>query len=234
MPESSTGGVTTKRSVPAVVELLFILGAVQALLILSDAVGGATLLGGAIGWFGVMLGVALVWWSLRSRGMAWTDIGFRRPRRPILAVVLGIVLAAVTLVVVGALLQLVIAPLLKEPPDSSRFDILRGNPVALVLGLFSVWTSAAFGEEIIARGYLLNRLAGLLGGSRGAWVSSVILGALVFGGMHFYQGPTGMVATGLVGLIFGFVYLLNGKNLWMLILAHGLIDTLSFVQLYLS
>jgi membrane protease YdiL (CAAX protease family) len=230
----AAAATTPKRSGRALIELLLILAVVQALLVLSDSIGGATLLGGAIGWLGIMLGVVLVWWSLRSRGLGWPDIGFRRPRRPLLAVVLGVLLAVVTLVVVGVLLQVVVVPLLKEPPDSSRFAALRGNPIALALGLFSVWTSAAFGEEILARGYLLNRLAGLFGGTRGAWIFSVILGASIFGSMHFYQGPSGMVATGLVGLVFGFVFLLNGKNLWMLVLAHGIIDTLSFVQIYLS
>ena len=233
-PDSSTSQPAPSLRRRALVELIVILGVVQALLVLSNSIGATTLPGGAIGWLGIMLGVALVWWSLRARGMTWKDIGFRRPRHPILTVLLGVLLAAVTLVGVALLVQLVVIPLLKEPPDSSRFDVLRGNRVALVIGLFSVWTSAAFGEEILARGYLLHRLSGLLGGSRGAWVLSVILGALLFGGMHFYQGPTGMVATGLVGLVFGFVYLLNGKSLWMLVIAHGLIDTLSFLQIYLS
>jgi len=232
--ESSARQLSSPFRGRALVELILILGIVQALLVLSNSIGGATVLGASIGWLGIMLGVALVWWSLRARGVTWKDIGFGRPRHPILTVLLGVILAAVTLVGVATLVQVVVIPLLKEPPDSSRFDVLRGNPVALVVGLFSVWTSAAFGEEILARGYLLHRLSGLLGGSRGAWVLSVFLGALLFGGMHFYQGPTGMVATGLVGLVFGFVYLLNGRSLWMLVIAHGLIDTLSCLQIYLS
>lgn len=223
-----------ERPVRALLEVVLILGIVQTLLVVSDSIGGATLAGAAIGWLGIMLGAVLVWWSLRVRGQSWKDLGFDRPRRPVITVLLGILLAVATLVVVGLLLQVVVVPLLKTPPDSSRFAVLRGNTVALALGLFSVWTSAAFGEELLARGYLLHRLSGILGGSRGAWVLSVILGALLFGGMHFYQGPTGMIGTGLVGLIFGFVYLLNGRSLWMLVLAHGLIDTLSFVQIYLS
>jgi membrane protease YdiL (CAAX protease family) len=103
-------------------------------------------------------------------------------------VALGILAGALFLVLGGAIATGITSLLAGEAPDQSRFDILRGNPVALVAGLFSVWTSAAFGEEILTRGYLMDRIAALAGGGKGAWATAVLGSSVLFGLMHFYQG----------------------------------------------
>ena len=41
-----------------------------------------------------------------------------------------------------------------------------------------------------------------------------------------------MLDAGLIGLVFGLVYLRNGRQLPALILAHGMIDTISVLALY--
>jgi len=41
-----------------------------------------------------------------------------------------------------------------------------------------------------------------------------------------------MITTGLVGLTYVLAYRLLGRNLWVVIIAHGLTDTLSFIFLY--
>ena len=98
--------------------------------------------------------------------------------------------------------------------------------------LFILPFTASIPEEIIYRGYLLGRLAELFGGDRRAWAISLILGSALFGLLHFYQGIGGIVITGFVGFLFGLVYLLVKRNLWVTIIAHGLIDTISFIALY--
>jgi hypothetical protein len=62
----------------------------------------------------------------------------------------------------------------------------------------------------------------------------VLLQALVFALGHAYQGVTGVVNLFVVGLILGYVYLRGGRNLWPVIVAHGLIDTLSTTLVYLG
>jgi len=52
--------------------------------------------------------------------------------------------------------------------------------------------------------------------------------------MHFYQGAAGMALTGIVGFMLAVAYLAVGRNLWVPIIAHGLIDTVSLVSVYLS
>jgi membrane protease YdiL (CAAX protease family) len=54
----------------------------------------------------------------------------------------------------------------------------------------------------------------------------------VFGYGHFYKGPSGIVDSGVAGLILGAAYLLSGRNLWTTVLAHGFIVTFGVVCLY--
>ncbi|WP_164675425.1 CPBP family intramembrane glutamic endopeptidase, partial [Xanthomonas citri] len=57
---------------------------------------------------------------------------------------------------------------------------------------------------------------------------------VVFGAMHASQGVSGVLLTGLVGAVFGYAYLRSNRNLWALILAHGLVDTWGVTTLYLG
>ncbi len=66
--------------------------------------------------------------------------------------------------------------------------------------------------------------------SKLAWVIALVGQAVIFGLIHAYQSPVGMFKVGLIGLVFGVSYLVVGKNLWPLILAHGLIDSLDMVS----
>ena len=51
---------------------------------------------------------------------------------------------------------------------------------------------------------------------------------------HDYKGPSGVVDSGVAGLILGAAYLLSGRNLWASILAHGFIDTFAVTVTYLG
>jgi CAAX protease family protein len=59
-----------------------------------------------------------------------------------------------------------------------------------------------------------------------------VVSSALFGLAHAYQGVSGMVATGLTGLLFAGVYLATGRNLWAAIIAHGSLDTTGFVLMY--
>lgn len=215
-------------------EMVSILAVTGALLYASETVfGGASLAGGALGWSGLMLGIFLVWLSLRRRGASWDEVGLARPRSWIRTIVLGVVIAVAIFVVTQIVLSSLVLPLVGAP-DSSRFAAIAGNPMLLSGGLFSVWTAAAFGEEILFRGYVIQRLALLAGSGAWAWMGAVIGQSVVFGLIHFYQGLSGIVITAVVGLQFGIALLAVGRNLWVLIIAHGLIDTVSLVLIFLS
>lgn len=117
-------------------------------------------------------------------------------------------------------------------PDVSRLDFIKGNLPALALMLAVSWTTAAFGEEIVFRGFLLNRAAGLDAGAQD-WVLVVILGqSILFGLAHAYQGIGGVIVTGILGLALGVLTVLAQGDLWPAIIVHGLINTVSLTAIY--
>ncbi len=56
--------------------------------------------------------------------------------------------------------------------------------------------------------------------------------AAAFGLIHVYQGPVQAISIGIGGAVYGGVFLLARGNLWPLIFAHGLTDTLGVILLY--
>ncbi len=173
-------------------------------------------------------------WFLRIERRSWRELGLARTgsvtRTLLLGVGGGLVLQGVFLFVLGPWIE----RLAGAPPDLGQFAEVAGDEARLALGLFLVWALAAFGEELVYRGTLGNRVAGLAGGSRGAWLASLFLVNLLFAIGHAYQGLAGVIATGIAGVFFGLLYLATGRNLWASILAHGTFNTVGLVLLYLG
>ena len=86
---------------------------------------------------------------------------------------------------------------------------------------YLVSATAGICEELLYRGYLFWYLGHWL---PQPWV--LVVGALVFGIGHSYQGLRGMVTTGIAGLVLGGVYLLTG-SLYLSMVIHGLTDAYS-------
>lgn len=174
----------------------------------------------------------VAWASLRIRHMRWRDVGLRRPDRWLSTIGFALLVGAGY----QALDILLIAPLLQsltgESIDLSQLNMIRGNLPALLLFLAISWTEAAFIEEMFFRGYFFNRLTDLAGRERIGITVALIGNALVFGVAHAYQGLTGVLDTALAGLVLGLLYLLARRNLWLPILAHGIIDTIGILLIY--
>ena len=56
-------------------------------------------------------------------------------------------------------------------------------------------------------------------------------GAL-FGVAHAYQNLLGIAITGTLGVLMGLIVLASGRNLWLVIIGHGLFDASRFVLFY--
>ena len=175
----------------------------------------------------------MAWVSLRWRGLGWSDVGLARPvnwRRTIAIGILGgIGIELMELFVT----QPMLVKLFHKMPDLSELNGLRGNWKLLLLGLALTWTLAALGEEMVYRGYLMNRVAGLFRNPKVAWTISLIAVSFVFGLGHVDQGITGQVENMIDGGLLGVIFLATGCNLWAAIVAHGLTDTIDLVLLYL-
>jgi len=176
----------------------------------------------------------LAWISLRLRGLHWRDIGLARLRGwgPMLAagVLAGIAIESLELFVTQPLLVRVIGKM----PDLDLFQSVRGNAKLFLLGLLLSWALAAFGEEAVYRGYLMNRVAGLGNNSRAAWIVSLLLVSAVFGFGHLDQGITGQIENAIDGLLLGMLYLACGRNLWVPIIAHGITDTVDITLMFMG
>jgi len=172
--------------------------------------------------------------SVRLRDGSWTAMGLRWPiswRRTIL---FALAAAALRIVLGSFVIQPITAHFWPPIIEPSGSDQIAGHAVVALQWLLLIWTFAAFGEEIGYRGYLLNRAADVGGRSRAAYWAGVLAVAVLFGYGHYYKGPSGIVDSGMAGLILGAAYVLSGRNLWVCILAHGFIDTAGVVASYLG
>ncbi len=174
------------------------------------------------------------WLSLRLRGVSWQDLGLKRYRSWGMTVALGIAGG----VAIEAFELFIGQPLLVwitgKQPDLEDFRVLTGNLKMTLLALALAWTLAAFGEELVYRGYLLNRLADSGNRTRLAWFCSLIASSVVFALAHTYQGITGIVEAGIDGFFLALMYLRTGRNLSVPIVAHGIQDTVDVFLIYLG
>jgi membrane protease YdiL (CAAX protease family) len=119
-----------------------------------------------------------------------------------------------------------------KAPDLELFRALHGNFTWTLIALAGTWTLAAFGEEMVYRGYLMNRVADLMRPTRTAWGVSLIVVSCAFGAGHIDQGITGQLENMVDGLFLGAIYLACRRSLSVAILAHGVADTLDVLLLF--
>ena len=175
---------------------------------------------------GKMLLVGVAWGLIRLRGETLADIGLKRPASWMRTFMIGIGLAVIVF----------IAMYLSEKAgfrrDLSKFNDVQGNLELAVLGVFYAFTGAGFYEEFMFRGFLMQGLAMFLGASRGAWIVACVVQGVLFGAAHAYQNPLGIMITGTLGVLMGLLVLASGRNLWPVIIGHGLFDASRFVLFY--
>jgi uncharacterized protein len=173
-----------------------------------------------------MLLVGVAWGLIRLRGERLADIGLKRPASWTRIFILGIGLAAIVF----------IAMCLSEKAgfrrDLSKFKDVQGNVELALLGVLYAFIGAGFYEEFMFRGFLMQGLAMLFGASRVAWIAACILQGALFGAAHAYQNPLGIAITGTLGVLMGLIVLASGRNLWAVIIGHGLFDASRFVLFY--
>ena len=163
--------------------------------------------------------------SIRLRDGNWSAMGFKRPAswRRILLIALG---ASILRILLG---QFLVEPVTgffwPKPIAPALANEITGNIKITLIALLLVWTFAAFGEEIAYRGYLLTRAADIGRRSIAAYWIGIVLVSILFGYGHYYKGASGVIDSGVAGVILGAAYMLAGRNLWASIFAHGFIDT---------
>jgi hypothetical protein len=169
--------------------------------------------------------------SLWIRGLGWSDLGLHRPAAQG-RTVLHAVAASVALLVAIRIAIVPFAVLVTgETVDLSAFGE-PGDTRAYAAWFAQAWTLAAFGEEMVFRGYLITRVSELTGNTGMGRVVAVAASSALFGLAHRYQGWAGVIATGIIGAALGTLYLCGRKNLWTVIICHGIVDGVILSTLY--
>jgi membrane protease YdiL (CAAX protease family) len=101
-------------------------------------------------------------------------------------------------------------------------DIIH-SPLQLGLFVFAALIAGGIKEEL-QRAFIITSFHEHLGGAR----LGLVLWSVAFGAGHYVQGLAGMLVAGILGFIFGAVYLLRG-NIIAPMVAHGLYNTLSLL-----
>src|SRR5438067_4867232 len=180
-----------------------------------DAVGKVLLVG-------VGCGLVLL------RGERLADIGLKRPKSWTRTLIIGVGLAAIVFV------AMYVSEKAGFRRDLSKFKDVQGNLELAVLGVFYALIGAGFYEEFTFRGFLMQGLTMMFGGSRGAWIVACIAQGALFALAHAYQNPLGIAITGTLGILMGLLVLASGRNLWPVIIGQGLFDASRFVLFYFA
>lgn len=175
----------------------------------------------------------LAWLSLHMRGQKWRSMGWGLYRSWMVTLTAGVLFGLANELLELFVTQPLLVHIFHRWPDLSDLRPLVGNPKMLLIALVLTWTLAAFGEELVYRGYLMNRVADLFGRTRTGWTVSLILTSVLFGFGHFDQGAIGQIENVIGGLLLAIFYLACGRKLAVPIVAHGVQDTIDVVLIFL-
>jgi membrane protease YdiL (CAAX protease family) len=177
----------------------------------------------------------LGWLSLWLRHKSWRGVGFRKPASLSQVILIG----SVTALGGAYLSEKLISPLLlrltgETQPQVTEFVSLQGNLFYFIFLLLGIWLLAAIGEELVYRGYVLNRLVDLCGHGKVGWGIGLIVSSLMFSLGHGIFNLATIIGGFILGLIEGGLYLFSRRNLWMSIVFHGMWDTVFLVLFFLG
>ncbi len=207
--------------------------------LITPLVGDNPILKQAVVWMANIIMLIFVWLGLKLRCESWKDfgLGFKSVTwsegiKMFLLSLLVFVLAVAGFIV-GSIVMANITGI-PENANMSGYDYLKDNIGMLILTLGGVYIVSSFGEEVIYRAFLINRISELGQKTKKATVIAIVLSSIIFGLVHYEWGPMGMVQTGFMGLALAICYIKLKKRLWILILAHAYMDTILIVQMYLA
>lgn len=231
--------LNTNRIVKISEVLLVSLSAFTLIKILTPYAGDNQLMKFGIVWGANLLILSLVWLGIKLRGQKWSDFGltfgrirFKESSRIFLLSLLVCILGLAGYML-GTLIMANISGM-PESADTSVYEYLHNNLYMLILTLMGVYFISSFGEEVIYRAFLINRISELGLNNRFGKIVTVLISAVIFGSAHYEWGATGMVSTGVMGLVMGICYLKFKKKLWILVIAHAYMDTILLVGEYLT
>lgn len=170
--------------------------------------------------------IVLVWIS--ATRAPWSTIGFvpwPQWKR-------DVALAALGGIFLKLLLKTLVLPPLGVPAVNSAYAFVTGNETALAGMLALAIVGGGFGEEVVWRGFLFDRLGALLGRTNRAQAAIVAIGSVLFGLAHLHdQGWPGVIQSTITGAVFGTAFVLLGR-IWPIMIAHAAFDVTALLVIY--
>lgn len=169
---------------------------------------------------------------LYYRKQSWRDLGLKAPNNylKMLVIVAVILIGTVASIMIFEIFFRDLFPASEASTESnSVFSQLKDNVPYFFSIIIFVWIESML-EELQDRGFSLNRFESLIAKAPISTILAVLFQAAIFGFRHSYDFSPRSITTGLIGLVFGVVYVLSGRNLWPLIIAHIILNTMSMVD----
>ncbi|MGD0402390.1 MAG: type II CAAX endopeptidase family protein [Candidatus Acidiferrales bacterium] len=152
------------------------------------------------------LAVACVWTSATNH-LAFSDLG-EQPGNPFRTLVVCGVVAAIVLLLfaIQKAQKKKASPEQLEKALKNVKRLLPTNPTERAVWVF-VSITAGFCEEILYRGWLLS----LFGAALGSVWWGLLISSILFGFAHAYQGRNAIFGTGVLGAVFGVMFIGSGS-----------------------
>lgn len=191
------------------------------------------------GIFWTLTTLVVATWRMKVRGVTWKDLGLKRPNNipKTLLVAGGILVTTVVCLMVLNILNdqlhffgepIPVSETASEP-TVSKFGDLKGN-WGLFFAIMPIVLLESCLEELLDRGFLINWFEKVFSGTNIATILAVVLQAAIFGFRHSYDLSERSVTVGIIGLIMGIAYVKFGRNLWALMIAHCVLNTVSMMD----
>lgn len=204
--------------------LLFAGGLVIAIALPELGLASALFPGDAVG---ARFGRQLVWLATGLLLLLWIRLAEKAPlssiglKRPTIGTLLWGIAGAMAMIASFMLCYAIIFPLLGFHVDQARTSSIIDNPYWLQLVIFAC---AALVEEIIYRGYLIERIAALTGSMWPAFLVSAAAFTLV----HLTSwAPSQLIVVAFGAAILGLLYAWK-RDLILVMIAHFLADLVGF------
>jgi len=180
----------------------------------------------------VIFALVIMLQSKYFRKENWTQYGFKavQQKQLFIAVAIGIIFGFAD----NFLVEPLITKLVGAEPDLSSYEGVKGNIAGLIGMLALGWLVGGLFEEFFFRGYLFNRINSLFTNPVLQKSISILVVSVVFAFAHNYQGIGGIIGTFWFSVVMSLLYFYFGRNVWYLILIHGLYDTVGIFRLFLS
>ncbi len=150
--------------------------------------------------------LALVWMLMRAHGEH--PVAVMVGRRPIRSeFLLGLALVPAALLVVAAAFAVLsrVAPELRNVPENPLEALIRTPAAAMTFAVVAVVAGGL--REEVQRAFILRRFEQHLGGA----AVGLVVFSVAFGLGHLVQGRDAAIITGLLGALWGVLYLVRGS-----------------------